>query len=307
MGTVNRIDVEAAVLAMGVAEVEQLYLSNKIYPPIQKEAFEWTSRQCSSRWKILQWINGNDAVLNAQKLGLGEEVMYGILAVDKNNPSSFVLFIRGTESIVEWAEDLEFLLVDNEEMRASVEDGFFSVFASLTIEGIPLRDWIRQNLLKIDGVKITITCHSLGSAVGCYAAALVSKDAMEAKQSPVRLMAFACPRPGDIKFAAFMADHVASNSRVYNYERDIVPKLPPFDDFSNPPSVVILKVDPAVNIPDNPVSNHLLAAYEALLDPAFIPALDSTNIMNVLENQKPTLQSLKSFFVSAWNALKTFF
>ncbi len=307
MGEATCINAEAAILALGVAEAEQLYLSNKIYPPIQKEAFEWTTRQCSDRWKIVQWINGKDAVLNAQKLGLGEEVMYGILAVDKTNPSLFTAFIRGTESVIEWAEDVEFLLVDNDEMGSSVEDGFFSVFSSLTIEDIPLRDWVRQNLLKIDNVRITIACHSLGSAIGCYSAALISKDAIELKQAPVRLMAFACPKPGDIKLAAFMADHIASNSRVYNYERDVVPKLPPFDDFSNPPNVVILKVNPAVDIPDNPISNHLLAAYEALLDPAFIPALNSANIMDVFENKKLTLQSVRSFFVSALNALKTFF
>ncbi len=307
MSPVNRVDINASLLALGVSEIEYMYMNNKVYPPIAQEPASWMNVLCSNRWTIKHWINGKDAILNTQKLGLGDEVMYGVIAVENNSPTEYVMLIRGTESIIEWVEDAEFLLVDNDESGSRVEDGFFSVFQSLTVEGIPLRTWVRQNLFSIDKIKLTIACHSLGSAVGCYAAAFIGKDAMAVNRDPIRLVTFACPRPGDAKFAAFMADHIACNSVVYNYSRDLVPKLPPFDDFRNPPNVVVLEADPAIKIPDNPISNHLLPAYEALLNPEFITALQASNVMGVFENGKLRLASLRSFLKSSWNALKSFF
>lgn len=306
MNPVNCIDTNAATLALGVCEIEYMYMNNKLYRPIQKEQADWMNSICSDRWTIKHWINGKDAVLDAQKIGLGAEVMYGAVAVENNDPTAYVLFIRGTESFIEWVEDAELSLIEEPESKSKVEFGFFSVYQSLTVDGVPLRDWVKLNLLSIDNIKITVVGHSLGSAVSCYVAAFIAKDSIALDKDPTRLITFACPKPGDCKFSIFMADNIACNSEVYNYERDIVPKLPPFDDFVDPPNVKILKADSLVKIPDNPISNHLLPAYEALLDPAFISALSASGIMAVFENGKLSLKSIGSAIKSGWKVIRSY-
>ena len=307
MSPVNKVDINASMLALALNEIEYMFTQKTLYPTTEQEQVYWVNNLCSNRWNILHWINGKDQVINSPDNGTSGEVMYGMLVQEKSNPNSYVIFIRGTESAVEWIKDAEAVLVDEAESGSKVEYGFYSLYQSLTINNIALRDWVRQNLLTIDNVQITVSGHSLGSAMSCFTSTFISKDAIAANKDPVKLITFACPKPGDSKWSGFMSNNIASDSVVYNYSRDIVPSMPPFDEYSNPPNICILNPDPAVDIPNNPVSNHLLPAYEALLNPSFIPALKASSPMGVLEGGKITLSSIGNLFKSAWNAIVSFF
>lgn len=202
--------------------VEQLY-APLILAPIP------TAETPLADWAVRGYLTGVDALLRPLgSLVPGiQKVFYGILL---ENNAQCALFIRGTEGLIEWAEDAEFFLVDHPTLPAAgkVDAGFYQLFHTLEFEGGPLAD-----IFKIVGDKpLTIVGHSLGAALATYTAYELARPNVDARF-------FASPRVGNTEFAAAVAREV-KNYRAYAYELDVVPRVPFGWDYATLPGTTVL-------------------------------------------------------------------
>ena len=109
----------------------------------------------------------------------------------------------------------------------TVESGFYDIYENMnltTLDGKTTK--IAEGLTKIVNEKnahLTITGHSLGSALSSYIMLDVSKN-VKNKQN-VDMCLFASPKPGNEKFSEDF-QKVTDNYVVFNYSRDLVPCVP---------------------------------------------------------------------------------
>jgi hypothetical protein len=136
--------------------------------------------------------------------------------------------IRGTEGILEWVHDAEFLLVPCPLLPGSghTEDGFTAMYGSFTTDLAPGAPSASQSLATLPFPRpvtsVTVCGHSLGGAL----ATLMALDV--AANTPVTVSAvytYASPRTGDPSFADTFNQVVKNSFRVAN-RIDLVPKLP---------------------------------------------------------------------------------
>lgn len=210
----------------------------------------------ADRWTITSYITAKDAIFGAQAIGLGELVYYGFIAQSKAS-SSCAMVIRGTESAVEWIENIEGILIPGLQ-KGMVEAGFWSIYNSMQYK---ITD---ENNLK-DGAKLTIIGHSLGAALATY----LMVDLV--KLYPVNGVLFASPRAGDGSFCNMVDKTVGTgNYESYAYIRDIVPHVPiglpfglGFQSLSN--TKWITPFTSKAKIKNNPICNHDVLNYSAML------------------------------------------
>lgn len=157
-----------------------------------------------------------------------EREFYGFVAQSVTDPTDCVIAIRGTDKIIDWLIDAEFLptAVTPAPAAGDVEDGFMSVYRSLSglVPDGPtpcdLHAFIKS--LAYAG-HLVITGHSLGAA---FANLLALDAAVNDGATSFALYTLAAPRRGVAAFAATCAANVPNNFRVFN-EPDIVPEVPP--------------------------------------------------------------------------------
>jgi hypothetical protein len=100
--------VEFGLLAM---YAEDMYVDGALLPAPEP-------RIATAGWDIVAYLIAQDVLIPSaaaptQRLGVDptKRVFYGFLAKDKSNPASFVAVVRGTEGIIEWLIDADFLLI----------------------------------------------------------------------------------------------------------------------------------------------------------------------------------------------------
>ncbi|MBZ5681038.1 MAG: lipase family protein [Acidobacteriia bacterium] len=146
----------------------------------------------------------------------------------QSDSGDVAIAIRGTEGILEWVHDAEFLSVKCPFLigAGSTEDGFTSMYLSLTAavgSGSPRLVQVLPGLPFLKPVtSVTICGHSLGGAL----ATLLALDvAANTKFKNPTVYTYASPRTGDHLFVSTYNQVVPNTFRIAN-RVDLVPKLP---------------------------------------------------------------------------------
>jgi len=177
-------------------------------------------------YTFLQAIYGDDLATDADP-HIGDVVTFGFLGVSATG--ELVAAIRGTDSILEWLDDANFLMVPNPiaGSHGSTEDGFTAVYKSLRIGQAngtqSAKDSIQSYLASGAATTVTVCGHSLGGAL----ATLLTLDVgLNTSCTTPTAYTYASPRTGDHTFAGSYNAAIASSFRIEN-RKDVVPKLPP--------------------------------------------------------------------------------
>lgn len=152
--------------------------------------------------------------------GYDNPAYYGFVA-QSTATNQIIVAIRGTVFIVEWLIDFEigmtpFVIPGS----GSVEDGFYSVFSTLTfvdpnMNPFSLQDCLVNAVNTNPGVQIVIAGHSLGGPIASMLA-LQSACQSSAVKSATTVYTFAAPAPGDETFADFYNANAPQTFRVWN-------------------------------------------------------------------------------------------
>jgi len=212
-------------------------------------------------WKVLGILSGVD-----RDLVRNVPTVYGFVAA-RVSDSTIHVFINGTKTAIEWLEDAEFIPWQVPFLPAGclAHKGFLDVYASLTVNGESLRDFLGNFKL----YSPFFHGHSLGAALATLGA--VELGAWTPPELGAHTL-WASPRV----FSAYAAYVVGGKTkpllRLVN-PRDAVPDLPPailgFTHVGTEQGVAVTAVpkDPAdpLNVKRNA---HVLANYLNALDPS---------------------------------------
>jgi hypothetical protein len=184
-----------------------------------------------------------------------------------------VIAIRGTEGIMEWISDAEFLLVDCPFLAGAgqTEDGFTAMYNSLRTDAALGSPSVVSALAALPFPKpvssLTICGHSLGGALVTLLALDVAANSIF--KNPT-VYSYASPRTGDSSFASTYNQVVPHTFRIVN-RTDLVPRLPfpPFYEHVNgifelnpvqliplPPKILVKLTIPCAHVLDTYL--HLL-------------------------------------------------
>lgn len=220
----------------------------------------------SPNWKICGYICGTDALfrLHSSIQLDADTVFYGFLAQSTAKPDDFVAVIRGTDGIVEWIEDAQFVPIPDS-AGGHVEQGFWQVYQSLKLRMAGTMQDIVSGLEKAVGSgKLTVIGHSLGSALGTYLT-LDLAGSTHLKQN-VEACLFASPQTGDGTFVSRFANTVGKY-KLFNYVLDVVPWVPRGLGYETLPGATwITPFDAQARIRCNVLCNHHILSYCAMLD-----------------------------------------
>jgi len=212
-----------------------------------------------SDYKLMDVINGND--LATEIGGAKLNVPFGFIA--KNVENDLVVVIRGTLGIWEWIQDARFLRVPCPLAPGAgeTEDGFTSVYQSLTVGATASSLFAYLKSVNPLANSITITGHSLGSAL----ATLLAYDlAVNSVYTNPSVVTFASPQVGDLQFVDTYNNEVPDTYRIANVP-DIVPGLPgPLLGYDHIDQLV--RVNSIGKAKAVPTCTHSLDTYLYLLD-----------------------------------------
>ncbi len=266
-------DVEAARLGLLALVAENLFLQGQTTPkplkPVEDLGYVPVALLVATDVDPLDFklAPGDEA----REIGFGETSYYGFLAHAADDPTRFVVAVRGTMDPAEWAIDARFPLVahpDGNGMR--VESGFWSIYS--TMQAVDL-DGASHAAPAAAGLKarvgagaVTVVGHSLGSALATYLAYDLAKGGGDG----VSACLFASPRSGDETFVAAF-DKAVKDYALNNYILDVVPKVP----FDAPPLIQYSTLSKArvldprtaqANIAFDLASHHHVLCHCAMLD-----------------------------------------
>ena len=99
------------------------------------------ARIAADGWKVVAYLTAQDALVptrgaSNRKLGIdhGKRVFYGFVAQNLTNPNSYVAAVRGTEGMIEWVIDAEFVPIPHPRYPgARVEQGFWSIYQTMSV------------------------------------------------------------------------------------------------------------------------------------------------------------------------------
>ena len=192
---------------------------NQAYGPAQLGEIK------ESGYSFLQTITGSDLATDIDAHA-GDVVTFGFLAVSE--AGELVAAIRGTDTILEWIHDAEFLMVPCPVAGTSglADDGFTAVYKSLGCGWVKssvkdsIAAWAHGDSLHVE--RVTVCGHSLGAALATLLALDVSVNTPF--KNP-KCFTFASPRVGDHVFARRYNQEAPSTVRVAN-RHDLVTMLP---------------------------------------------------------------------------------
>jgi triacylglycerol lipase len=219
-------------------------------------------------WTLHGYILGLDAILRSEAaLELSEgRVCYGLLLEAAASPGEFVVAIRGTANVMEWAIDAEFSLSEHP-LAGKVESGFWTLYESMSFRApggkdVPLASGIADAIG--EGV-VTVAGHSLGASLATY----LTLDLAERPGLRVRGRFFASPRPGDHDFADLF-DKTVADYMSWAWVFDAVPHVPLGLGYTPLHNLVEIRPsDSQARIAFGLGCSHHLTSYLAMLDYKF--------------------------------------
>jgi len=177
-------------------------------------------------YQVVTSIYANDLATDMNPARGANRVSIGLIL--QSSSGDVVIAIRGTEGIMEWIQDAQFLPVRCPFLAAAgnTEDGFTAMYSSLTVADSAQSPKVTPALSTLPfgkpPISLTICGHSLG---GSLATLLALDVAANSKLPAPTVYTYASPRVGDSTFVS-LYDHVVPNTfRVAN-RVDLVPKLP---------------------------------------------------------------------------------
>jgi hypothetical protein len=248
-------------------------------------------------WNVVAWITMNDFFL-----GREFEKFYGILAESEQDPSEYVLAIRGTQEAIEWYNNTFAFLVPFDRVPGSgyVHDGFMRIYdtmkvtprpqptAGKTLEATaaavppqPSGSFADQVAAVVQqrataraggaelaeafpaGARIVVVAHSLGAAL----ATLYVVENMKKHAIPNPLVCtFASPRVGDQTFVSTFNGLGLTSWRIVNAP-DLVPNVPP-DIWGYRHVDALTLVNSTGQVQPTLPCAHAMSTYDHMLDPA---------------------------------------
>ncbi|XP_052166115.1 phospholipase A1-Ibeta2, chloroplastic-like [Oryza glaberrima] len=223
-----------------------------------------------------------------------------------------VIALRGTCTVLEWAENVRAGLVPATEAASAadspdaptpkVECGFWNLYKTAAADGSPslsemVVTEVRRLLTKYEGeeVSITVTGHSLGAAL---AVLIADELAGLGAPAPVAVFSFGGPRVGDRAFASRVEARGARVLRVVN-AHDVVPRFPPPSRYADVGRELRLdsRASPYLRPDADAACCHDLEAYIHLVDGflgSHCPFRDNAkrSILRLLENQGGNVKQL---------------
>ena len=254
--------VEFGLLAM---YAEDMYVDGSLMPNAEP-------RIDAAGWKIVGHLTAQDVLIpsndaSRQRLSINRDqrVFYGFLAQNKTDPTSFVVVVRGTEGLVEWLIDAEFLLVPHpQHAGVQVEQGFWGIYQTMSLVDLATGAVANaaDGIAKAIGTgKVTVTGHSLGSAIATY----LTEDLAEKLGPRASGCLFASPRTGDAAWAALFASKVTT-CQLFNYILDLVTHVPSLG-YATLPSATVLQPSAAqASIRLDVLCNHHVICYCAMIN-----------------------------------------
>jgi predicted lipase len=237
-----------------------------------------------TNYTVVTTIYANDLATDINPSRGDDEVSIGLICQDQ--AGNVVIAIRGTEGILEWIHDAEFLQVPCPFLVGAghTEDGFTAMYESLRTGAAANSPSVVSALATLQCPRpvssMTICGHSLGGALATLLALDVAANT--AFKNPA-VYTYGSPRTGDSLFASTFDQVVQNSYRVAN-RLDIVPTLPPpvdYDHVLNPVDlnpIQLLPWPPKVLVKFNPGCEHSLITYMYLL------SLDSRGAVIPLES-----------------------
>jgi hypothetical protein len=221
---------------------------------------------------VVTTIYANDLATDMNPSRADDEVSIGLFC-QVNQTGDVVIAIRGTEGILEWIHDAEFLQVPCPFLAGAghTEDGFTAMYESLRTGAEPDSPTVVNALATLSFphpvTSVTICGHSLGGAL----ATLLALDvAANTDFTGPGVYSYGSPRTGDSLFASTFDQVVSDSYRIAN-RLDIVPALPPPIDYEhvlNPyelNSIRLTPLPPKILVKSTVACEHSLATYLYLL------------------------------------------
>ncbi len=183
----------------------------------------------SASCEVITSLYANDLATEINPLRATSQVSIG-LALQSTTTGDAVIALRGTQGILEWIHDANFLMVPCPFLSGAgnTEDGFTEMYNSLAIgtaAGAPTLSKALATLpWKRPVTSLTICGHSLGGALATLLALDVAVNTPPPFKTPL-VYTYASPRTGDPQFANTYNHVVPNTVRIAN-RLDIVPKLP---------------------------------------------------------------------------------
>jgi triacylglycerol lipase len=237
------------------------------------------ARIAAAGWTVVAYLTALDVVFPpkgaaSQRLSRDplKRVFFGFLARSGADPSAYAAVVRGTEGIVEWAIDAEFLLVPHpRHLGAHVEQGFWDIYQTMSLAdaatGQTTHPKAAEGIALTVGTRtVTVVGHSLGRALATY----LTSDLAERLESKVSACLFASPRTGDQAWADLFAATVTDYS-LFNYILDIVPHVPTIGYAALPNATVIQPATAQAGIRLDIFCDHHAICYCAMIDYAVRP------------------------------------
>ena len=229
-------------------------------------------------YTVVTTIYANDLATDMSPLAGSRRVSIG-LVLQADDSGDVAVAIRGTEGILEWVHDAEFLLVPCPILPGSghTEDGFTLMYQSLDIgtsSGSPSLAQALDSLPYPNPVtSMTICGHSLGGAL----ATLLGLDvAANTRFKDTFVYTYASPRTGDPEFSSTFNQVIKHSFRIAN-RLDLVPKLPfpPLYEHVNPRPAIDL--NPVQLFPPKFLVKAELACEHALNTYLYLMSLNAGN------------------------------
>jgi hypothetical protein len=225
-----------------------------------------------TKYTVVTTVYANDLATDMKPSRGNDTVSIGLIC-QANGTGDAVIAIRGTEGILEWIHDAEFLTVPCPFLVGAghTEDGFTAMYQSLRTGAAPNSPTVVKSIGNLPFPRpvtsVTVCGHSLGGALATLLALDLAANTVFSQ--PV-VYTYGSPRTGDSLFVSTF-DQVVKNSYRIENRVDIVPKLPPPPAYRHvdPPyeltPVRLLPLPAKILVDFNPVCEHVIATYLYLL------------------------------------------
>jgi len=241
-------------------------------------------RIAAAGWTIVAYLTAQDAVFPSAgdvdrtlSIDNSKRVFYGFVARDNGAPTSHVAVVRGTDGMVEWIIDAEFVPIPHpRHLNVRVEQGFWGIYQTMSladpVSGARTYQNAAEGIAALVGAgTVAVTGHSLGSALATY----LADDLAERIGAQASACLFASPRTGDTAWATLFDSEVRSY-RLYNYILDLVTHVPSLGYATLPQAIVIQPDSAEAGIRLDIFCNHHVICYCAMIDYAKTMAAQTT-------------------------------